>query len=117
LEIEMKKVALVGASTAATAASLMSSIGAAATSTARGVHRVAAGTKRGRQMVSVKTPHNRSKYMPHIGAEEQERAKRCYMEHFYPGSAVDEYGYELRPRRSSPVMLQESKRTYNAGPF
>lgn len=114
----MQKISLIGASTAAIAASLMNSLGSAATSAARGVHRVAAGTKRGRQMVSVKTPHNRSKYMPHAGAKEQERAKRCYMGYFYPGSAVDEHGYEMRPRRSAPVMLQESKRSYyNPIPF
>lgn len=41
-------------------------------------HRVTGDSKRGRQLVS-KKHRARSKYMPHVGAKEQERAKRCYM--------------------------------------
>ncbi|MFL9943686.1 hypothetical protein [Paraburkholderia graminis] len=41
----------------------------------------------------------RSKYMPHIGAKEQERAKRCYMVSAFIGG----------PERSAPVMHQTGK--------
>lgn len=41
----------------------------------------------------------RSKYMPHIGAKEQERAKRCYM--------VQTFGRGIL--RSAPTMCQSAK--------
>ena len=71
----MQRVTLIGS---AIGAALSRGVGAIL-SVPNAIHRVAAGSKRARQMVSTKTPHNRSKYMPHIGAKEQERAKRCYM--------------------------------------
>jgi hypothetical protein len=43
-----------------------------------------------------------SKYTPHIGAKEQERAKRCYMVSAFIGG----------PERSAPVMHQFSKATH-----
>jgi hypothetical protein len=46
----------------------------------------------------------RSKYTPHIGAKEQERAKRCYMVSAFIGG----------PERSAPVMHQFSKATHEA---
>lgn len=33
-----------------------------------------------KRIAKAKQPAGRSRYMPHIGAKEQERAKRCYME-------------------------------------
>ena len=63
-----------------------------------GIGRVAAGTKLGRQLVS-KGYRSRSKYMPHQGAKERERAKRCYMVSAFIGG----------PERSAPVMMQMSK--------
>lgn len=50
---------------------------------------------------------SRSKYMPHIGAKEQERAKRCWMQRFH--GEQDLYSPNLR---SAPVMHQMSKREY-----
>jgi hypothetical protein len=73
-----------------------------------GGRRIAGGTKRARQMVSVQTPHNRRKYMPHIGKKEQERAKRCYMSKYHSGGC----GY----LRSAPTLCQDSKRTFET-PF
>jgi len=101
----MKRVSLFGASAVAIAASMLNGASAALAGAARGVHRVAAGTKRARQMVSVKTRHNRSKYMPHIGAKEQARAKRCYMYAFH--GEMHLYSEHLR---SKPVVHQMSKR-------
>jgi hypothetical protein len=94
----MKRVSLFGASAVAIAASMLNGAGEALASAARGVHRVAAGTKRARRMVSVKTPHNRSKYMPHIGAKEQQRAKRFHMVDTHPSGT----------KRSAPTMQQHS---------
>lgn len=45
-----------------------------------------------------------SKYMPHTGAKEQERAKRCRMERHHGLGAV----------RSAPTIRQMSKRQYAA---
>lgn len=42
-----------------------------------------------------------SKYAPHIGAKEQERARRCYMER--------NHGWLSRNARSAPVMIQSAK--------
>jgi hypothetical protein len=56
----------------------------------------------------------RSKYMPHIGAKEQERAKRCYMVDLYPSlGQIDADGYYVSMRRCSPTMCQMSKRDFN----
>lgn len=50
----------------------------------------------------VKLPrHARNKYTPHIGAKEQERAKRCYMSSTFNASGNE---------RSAPVMHQIAKR-------
>jgi hypothetical protein len=95
LEIEMQRVTLIGS---AIGAALSRGFGAVL-SVPSAVHRVASGTKRARQMVSAKTAHNRSKYMPHAGAKEQERAKRCYM--------VQTFGRGIL--RSAPTMCQMRK--------
>ncbi|MFM0022164.1 hypothetical protein [Paraburkholderia azotifigens] len=44
--------------------------------------------------------HARSKYQPHTGAKEQERAKRFYMVDTHPSGA----------KRSAPTMQQRSAR-------
>lgn len=85
-------------------------IGVGATGASHGravVRRVAGNTKRGRQMVSVKTIHSRNKYVPHIGAKEQERAKRCYM--------VNTFGAPANPHNASPrptPTLAQAARLY-----
>lgn len=99
----MQRVTLIGSAAGAIGASLARGLGAVL-SVPAAVHRVATGTKRGRQMVSAKTPHNRSKYMPHIGAKEQERAKRCYME--------ATHGEWSGLKRSASTMCQVGKRAY-----
>jgi hypothetical protein len=71
-----------------------------------GGRRIAGGTKRARQMVSAQTPHNRSKYMPHIGKKEQARAHRCYMVSTFPNGTL----------RSAPVMHQ-SNDSFSTYPF
>jgi hypothetical protein len=53
-----------------------------------------------------KQPAGRSRYMPHYGAKEQERARRCYMH--YTFSTADSFHHPLR-LRSAPVMHQRSK--------
>lgn len=50
----------------------------------------------------LKTAFDASKYMPHSGVKERERAKRCYMVSAFVGG----------PERSAPVMMQMSKRQY-----
>jgi len=56
----------------------------------------------------------RSKYAPHIGKKEQERAKRCYMESHFP--VLDKTPGQSNPcaLRSAPVMCQMSKTTHEA---
>jgi hypothetical protein len=49
-----------------------------------------------------------SKYMPHAGKKEQERAKRCYMSLYHAGGAGE--------LRSAPTLCQVSKR-YAEIPF
>jgi hypothetical protein len=55
----------------------------------------------------------RSKYMPHIGKKEQERAKRCYMSHYLNESVA-----QFHPRdghmRASPTLCQIGKATHEA---
>lgn len=48
--------------------------------------------------------HRGSKYAPHIGKKEQERAKRCRMVETHPNGTL----------RSSATMEQMSKREYEA---
>jgi hypothetical protein len=107
----MQKVTLIGSATGAIGAALARGLGSVLT-VPNAVHRVATGTKRARQMVSAKTPHNRSKYMPHIGAKEQERAKRCYMEHHFPYRSTAEGSF--LHLRSAPIVQQMGKRQYAA---
>jgi hypothetical protein len=95
----MQRVTLIGSAAGAIGASLARGLGAVL-SVPAAVHRVATGTKRARQTVSAKTPHNRSKYMPHIGAKEQARAKRCYMSSTFNCSGN---------QRATPVMHQFGK--------
>lgn len=53
----------------------------------------------------LRTEFDASKYMPHIGAKEQERAKRCYM---------DAYHGNVGEPRSAPVLCQKSKVMHEA---
>jgi hypothetical protein len=103
------KIASIGAALAlamgAASARLDCAVGGAAVG---GGRRIAGGTKRARQMASAQTPHNRSKYMPHIGAKEQERAKRCYMTRVHGDYPFAE--------RSTPTMCQ-ANRSFDKFPF
>jgi hypothetical protein len=64
------------------------------------MHRVVAGSKRGRQMTGAKAPsRSRSKYKPHSGAKEIERAERCYMVDTFPNGSP----------RCAPTMCQAAK--------
>ncbi|MFM0689263.1 hypothetical protein PQQ77_25035 [Paraburkholderia strydomiana] len=92
----MQRVTLIGS---AIGAALTRGVGAIL-SVPDAIHRVATGAKRARQMISVKTRHSRSKYMPHIGAKEQARAKRCYMSSTFNCSGNP---------RATPVMHQFGK--------
>jgi hypothetical protein len=69
----------------------------------------------------LRTAFDASKYMPHIGAKEQERAKRCYMSHYINQKFVDHYdrtGVILLADqihdRVTPTLCQMSKRQYAA---
>ena len=63
------------------------------------VIRAAAAGFFGGRAPSVKLPkHARSKYMPHTGKKEQERAKRFYMVDTHPNGE----------KRSAPTMEQHS---------
>lgn len=103
----MQRVTLIGS---AIGAALSRGFGAVL-SVPSAVHRVASGTKRARQMVSAKTAHNRSKYMPHYGAKEQNRAKRCFMSEFMQSSRGP---FHCGTRRCAPTMYQMSKRQHDA---
>lgn len=75
--------------------------------TRRGTRRVTSDSKAGRQMVSKQVARARSKHMPHIGAKEQERAKRCYMN----------ANFSVHTPRSAPTMETYSKRSFYDGAF
>jgi hypothetical protein len=83
---------------AALAGMLMMGSGTSIPSPHAGAHRVTADSKRGRKMIS-RTVRSRSNRMPHIGAKEQERAKRCYMRY-------------SNPHAPTPTLCQMSKREY-----
>lgn len=60
--------------------------------------------------------NGRSKYMPHQGAKERERAKRCYMSEFLNQQFVDDmtaHGFLLAPdmchERSAPTLCQRAR--------
>jgi hypothetical protein len=55
----------------------------------------------------------RSKYMPHIGAKEQERAKRCYMS-MYLNEQVAQFHPRVGHIRVSPTLCQIGKATHVA---
>jgi hypothetical protein len=55
--------------------------------------------------IQVQPVEYRSKYTPHIGAKEQERAKRCYMDWTHGNDGA---------LRSAPIMGQMSKATHEA---
>jgi hypothetical protein len=56
-----------------------------------------------------------SKYMPHAGKKEQERAKRCYMEaHFPPMGEIVRPGFRTQFPRSAPTLCHLSKATHEA---
>jgi hypothetical protein len=61
----------------------------------------------------VTAPASRSKYMPHIGAKEQERSKRCHM-----SMHLNEQVAQFHPRdghmRASPTLCQIGKATHEA---
>lgn len=63
-----------------------------------------------RRLLTIKRPSP----MPHTGKKEQERAKRCYMEHHFPPVMAEGEPYYTYPLRSAPVMLQMSKKQYTA---
>lgn len=72
------------------------------------MHRVVSTSKRGRQLTGAKRGRmGRSRYMPHQGAKERERAARSYMVSAFIGG----------PPRSAPVMHQMSKRDFYAAVF
>ncbi|AMM14228.1 hypothetical protein AX768_09110 [Burkholderia sp. PAMC 28687] len=56
---------------------------------------------------------SRNKYKPHLGAKEQERAKRLWESEFLnePVAAID---LSIGHKRSSPTLCQSSKRFYAA---
>jgi hypothetical protein len=49
--------------------------------------------------------------MPHIGAKEQERAKRCWMSEYMESG---EGHLRYRSRRSAPTLCQSARRTVDA---
>jgi hypothetical protein len=53
----------------------------------------------------ITAPVSRSKYTPHIGAKEQERAKRCYMSATFNANGEP---------RSAPIMHQVGKVPHEA---
>lgn len=56
-----------------------------------------------------------SKYTPHFGAKEQERAKRCYMQTHFPAKfAAGESGFKNQAALSAPVLCQMSKADHEA---
>jgi hypothetical protein len=60
-----------------------------------------------RRQIVVVSPRSRSKYTPHIGDKEQERAKRCRMDFLHgPHSTFSDN------ERSAPTLSQMSKRAY-----
>jgi hypothetical protein len=59
----------------------------------------------GGRLAPVTFPVSRSKYTPHIGAKEQERAKRCYMDWTHGNDGA---------LRSAPIVGQMSKATHEA---
>lgn len=101
----MKRIAM------AAAAEMLNALGAHGLARS-GIGRVAAETKLGRQMIS-KGYRGRSKYKPHQGAKERERAKRCYPSHW-----LNERVVKFHPRdghlRYSLTLCQMSKRQYVA---
>lgn len=63
----------------------------------------------------ITAPVSRSKYTPHIGAKEQERAKRCYMQTHFPAHfAPGESGFKNQAALSAPVLCQMSKANHEA---
>ena len=66
-----------------------------------------------RGTLQVQPVEYRSKYTPHFGAKEQERAKRCYMSMY-----LNEQVAQFHPRdghmRVSPTLCQIGKATHEA---
>jgi len=93
------KLSIVGASLSALVGGAMRRLGDVTSLEVRG--------PTGRQRRNgVRTKLGRSKYMPHIGAKEQERAKRCWMSEFHEsGEGLMRY----RSYRSAPTMCQSAK--------
>lgn len=101
----MKRIAM------AAAAAMLNALGAHGLARG-GIGRIPAETKLGRQMIS-KGYRSRSKYMPHQGVKERERATRCHQSHW-----LNEQVATFHPRdghlRCSPTLCQMSKRAYEA---
>jgi hypothetical protein len=78
------------------------------------IQRTSSDTKIGRQMVS-KGYRSRSKYMPHQGAKERERAARSYMQHYF----LIDGPIQTDPLRlrAAPIVQVISKREFYAQPF
>lgn len=101
------RITSIGAVLASAAGLAMAHVGRTVSGAAQGGgRRIVAGTKRARQMMSTQTHGVRSRYTPHIGAKEQERAKRCYMSIYHGG-----WDGALR---SSPTLCQSARRTVEA---
>lgn len=99
---------------AALAAGMAAIIGPGRATAPAPIQRVASGSKRARQMVS-KTLHSRSKYMPHQGEKERERAARSYMQHYFRINGP----FQTDPLRlrAAPIVQVTSKRAFYEQPF
>ncbi|MFM0101983.1 hypothetical protein PQR01_00345 [Paraburkholderia rhynchosiae] len=80
------------------------------------MHRVVSTSKRGRQLTGAKRGRiGRSRYMPHQGEKERERAARCYMERYFLTNS--QIQTDLLRLRAAPVVQIISKRDFYAGAF
>ena len=110
----MKRIGILGAGLAAGLMGSMAALGPAVALEPAPTVRQPTSQKK-REGGSPKRRIGRSKYMPHAGKKELERAKRCYMEtHFKPVEAPDKHGFQTCHPRSAPVMQQMSKTDYEA---
>lgn len=76
----------------------------------RTVERERPVTEKRRRVAPCMRINGRSKYMPHQGAKEQERAARSYMQHYYPiRGPIQTDPLRLR---SAPIVNVISKRDF-----
>lgn len=74
------------------------------------MRRIASNTLRGRQLThAFRSAGHRSKWMPHIGAKEQERALRCFMQLTF--CTWETFHVPHHPR-SAPIMCQLAPNVY-----